>query len=172
MLPAYEAAGVAFTLVPSGVKAFPAGAAVPVYHGSVTDIWKLSDPAPYWSAEGCVLTGASRLSVTADCVSPTALRRLELAWLGWRAWVDGLEVPVAARSGVFQAVALPAGNSHVVFSFEPPGARFAWAAFAAGILMIGFFVKKRGADKHRVVRAGTPTPSVLNNGFATSLAYE
>jgi uncharacterized membrane protein YfhO len=54
-------------------------------------------------------------------IQPTGAGTLILSetWYpGWRAWVDGVEVPVE-RAGVFRAVTLATGAREVVFEFQP-----------------------------------------------------
>ena len=43
----------------------------------------------------------------------------ELQYPGWRASVDGLEVPIEAYHGLLRAVSLPAGEHTVRFRFVP-----------------------------------------------------
>jgi hypothetical protein len=50
--------------------------------------------------------------------------------------VDGRATAVTADRGIFQAVPLPAGESHVVFSYTPPWEGYAWIAFGAGLVGI------------------------------------
>jgi hypothetical protein len=40
---------------------------------------------------------------------------------GWRAWVDGSEVPVRRGDGKHRAVGVPAGRHEVVMRYDPPG---------------------------------------------------
>ncbi len=147
MVPNYEAAGVRYALVPPGVAPFGAdGAGHPAlaYHGSVMDIWELPDAAPYWQAEGCVLTPESREAVMAQCPAPARLRRLELGWPGWRALVNGHPAAISADGGIFQSVVLPGGTSKVAFRYAPPFIGIAWVGFGVGLVfMVGAWVKKR-----------------------------
>jgi membrane protein YfhO len=58
---------------------------------------------------------------------------------GWRAWVDGEEVPVRLADGKHRAVAVPSGRHRVRFAYAPPGLRaglalMALSALAAAVL--------------------------------------
>jgi len=43
----------------------------------------------------------------------------EIAYPGWRAWVDGKEMPVEVVDGLFRGVTLPPGPHDIVFRFQP-----------------------------------------------------
>jgi hypothetical protein len=139
MLPDYEAVGVRYALVPVGVAPFAApasGALVLAYHGTAMDIWELPNAAPYWQADGCMLKSTSRDAVVAQCAHAARLRRLELAWPGWQASVNGRDSAITVDGGIFQAVALPAGESQVAFRYAPPFIVYAWACFWVGLVCV------------------------------------
>ncbi len=119
----------------------PGPAAALAHHGAAADVWELPDPAPYWSAPGCRLTGVSRTSVDADCDHPSMLRRLELDDPGWSASVNGTRAAIRRDPPVFEAVDLPSGHSHVRFAYAPPDIGWAWAGFTLGLA--GFAVAAR-----------------------------
>lgn len=61
---------------------------------------------------------------------------------GWRAFVDGKQVPIYRANYTFQAVKVPAGKHSVKFSFEVVYFRLAVALSAIGLLIwFMFFVK-------------------------------
>ncbi len=64
-------------------------------------------------------SGRIELQVESDGESVVVLR--EAYAPGWRAFVDGREVPLLRADGRHRAVAIPAGRSHVVLSYWPPG---------------------------------------------------
>lgn len=101
--------------------------------GRAAQVYRLRDVRDYLSADGCRLQPASRDDVRASCARPSRLTRLELALPGWSATVDGAPAPVATVEGAFQAVDLPAGDSHVAFRYAPRG--FAPALAAAGVAL-------------------------------------
>ena len=113
-----------------------------VYADGLVDIYALPDPTPYEDASSgrCRLDVRNRTSATADCRQPDRLVRRELFFPGWRASVDGREVPIAREGALFQAVALPAGHSEVRFAYAPPflGWALAMACLGLGGLLAGF----------------------------------
>jgi hypothetical protein len=139
LMRAYEATGVSYALTAWGVDLPLAGATL-AWRGDSMNIWKLPDPAPYFSAGVCALTPRSRLAVEADCPAPATLRRLELTWPGWRVRIGGAPAEIVADD-IFQTVALPAGRSEIAFAYAPPWINAAWAACATGaaILLAGFY---------------------------------
>jgi hypothetical protein len=134
-LAAYEAAGVSLVTVAPGAAFLAAGAATLAYRGAVMDIWRLPNAAPYFEAAGCRLAPVSRDELAAQCDAPSVLKRLELAWPGWVASVNGNPVAVTKTGDIFQSMALPAGDSRVLFTYTPPGIAFAWAACVSGLLL-------------------------------------
>ncbi len=63
---------------------------------------------------------------------------------GWRAWVDGREVPIAQANHVFRAVQVKAGDREVVFRFESMSFRV-----GAGISLLSALLVLLGAWKAR-----------------------
>jgi len=43
----------------------------------------------------------------------------EQAYPGWRAWLDGREVPLIRADVILQSVSIPAGRHHVELLFDP-----------------------------------------------------
>jgi peptidoglycan/LPS O-acetylase OafA/YrhL len=135
LLPAYAAVGVRYA-VTWPWDAMPAMREAPalVFAGAQMKIWELRGAAPYSEAAGCTITG-DRDRMAAACERPASLVRRELAWPGWRAWVNGVEAAIGS-DGLFQQVALPAGRSEIVFAYAPPGVGIAFAACLAGIAVL------------------------------------
>jgi hypothetical protein len=61
----------------------------------------------------------SRVAIEATASGPGVLVLLDASDPGWRATVDGLDVPVQRANAVFRAVPLGTGAHHVVFSYRP-----------------------------------------------------
>ncbi|MCU1395092.1 MAG: putative rane protein [Ilumatobacteraceae bacterium] len=102
------------------------------------DIFELPDPTPYFTAPDCALVSSDRTHAVVQCTRASTLKRLEMPMAGWTATVDGRSVRVDPVDDVFQQIALPAGQSSIVFTFEPPHIRWAWAAtFMAFAILIG-----------------------------------
>lgn len=57
------------------------------------------------------------------------------AWFpGWKAYIDGEEVPVWRANYAFNAIAVPAGSNHIEFVYEPENLR---AGLWIGVLSLG-----------------------------------
>jgi len=108
-----------------------------VYADRLMDIYELAEPRPYVSAGACRLEALSRDRIAADCPEPAALTRLELHMPGWRAFVNGAEVPIVRTDELFQRIDLRAGRSLVEFRFRPPYLGWGFAAFALGCVWLG-----------------------------------
>jgi len=56
---------------------------------------------------------------------------------GWRAWVDGREVPIAEANHVFRAVPVRAGDHEVIFRFESTSFRAGiWVSLVSALLVV------------------------------------
>jgi hypothetical protein len=140
----YRAAGVKFVLTPPGVDPFGApgdpareGVAL-VYEDAAMRIFELPAPAPYFDPleGGCTVSAGMRTHANVQCASPGTLVRRELYFPGWRAEVNGREVPIWPYDGAFQVIAVPQGTSDVRFRYAPPYIEWAWAAFALGCVAL------------------------------------
>jgi len=82
------------------------------------------------------------LYALANLSAPAWLVVADLAYPGWKAYVNEREVPLATACGVFRALELPRGVSDVRFAFQPESfRRGAWAtllALAFTIVLLGF----------------------------------
>ena len=115
-----------------------------VYADSLMDIYQLPAPKPYFDATGCTLQPHSRTRVLANCATPTLLVRRELFFPGWQARIKSQPTPIQAQSGLFQSIALPAGQSTVAFTYAPPHIAWAWLLMLLGALMFvpPFFTRR------------------------------
>jgi hypothetical protein len=107
-----------------------------VYHDAIERIFEIDNPAPYFSAPGCRLQIRDRTHLTASCAAPSTLVRLELAMPGWRARISGAPAGVTTVNEIFQAVALPSGDSVVSFAFLPPFMPYAYVGCIAGLAIL------------------------------------
>ncbi|WP_145729781.1 glycosyltransferase family protein [Nitrospirillum pindoramense] len=119
----------------AAAAAAPADGGGPVFRDEVMQIDALTDPRPYFNADGCQLTPTTRERLTADCAAPSSLTRLELFMPGWTATVNGREQAVATDGPLFQKLALPAGQSEVVFRYSPPHMGWGYVALVAGLAL-------------------------------------
>lgn len=74
-----------------------------------------------------------RAVIKADAVEPSLLVLSDTFFPGWKAYVDGAEVPILRANYLFRAVVLPAGVHEVVFEYHP-------ASFRAGLTVSGVFM--------------------------------
>jgi Bacterial membrane protein YfhO len=137
-LPAYERLGVKYVVVPGGS---PAPVINPplrlVYHDAVADVYALPHPRAFYSdaAGQCAFGPMTYSQVLVNCRGPSVLTRNELQMPGWSARVGGRSVPVRADSDGVQTVAVPAGQSRVQFSFEPPHTSIAFVLALLGLAL-------------------------------------
>jgi hypothetical protein len=75
-----------------------------------------------------------RVEVEVELTAPGYLVLTDAHYPGWRAWVDGQEMPIATADLLFRAVYLEAGRHRVEFRFQP---RSLWlgAALSLGALV-------------------------------------
>lgn len=109
-------------------------------------------------ASSAAAVGAARITtyqherVAIDTDAPgRRLLVLSDTWFpGWRATIDGAEVPIARANYAFRAVSVPAGRHRVVFEYAPAsfrvGAAISGAALAAVLLWIAA-ARRRRADQ-------------------------
>jgi hypothetical protein len=145
----YEDASVKYLLMPSSVVLLPGlvkRGVTEVFHDPLASIYQLPDPRPFFSTPSstCAVTSTSDNAATASCPSATTLLRTELSMKGWKAFVNGHQVPITTVHHVYQEVPVPAGTSTVTYSFSPPHERDALIiGFLGGLFLIGSFVNER-----------------------------
>lgn len=152
-LSAYEQAGVAYLVAPTGL---PVPASWPVvYQDPIATIHALPAPVPLFSVPPgtpCALTAPTRATVRVACSQPALVRFDELAFPGWSASVDGRRTPVVATPGVFQSVRVGAGTHQVAFRYWPPHETAALDLLVLGLLASS--VGLRQARRARVQNSG------------------
>jgi hypothetical protein len=138
-LDAYRQAGVQYVLTPSG-QALPqhAGGFALVFRSPSTWIYQLGGAQPLFTATDsrCRVAFSDRDSATVDCPGPARLIRRETELPGWSATVDGRGASVGTADGVFQSVAVGAGQHRIQFSFAPRGVVWGYVAFGLGVLAL------------------------------------
>jgi hypothetical protein len=93
-----------------------------------------------------ISASSNQLAVRTTSGRPRLLVVADTDYPGWRATVDGQEVPIL-RANVFQrAVVVPAGDHTVHFRFESASIYwgFAFSIVCCTILLVGWFVARRG----------------------------
>ena len=115
-----------------------------VYAGPSIKIVELANPSPYFQVSGgpCGLEVVERRAARLRCEATAELVRRELYFPGWTATLNGGDTAIARHGEIFQAVALPGGESEVRFRYAPPHIGWAWlacflalAALAAPLLL-------------------------------------
>jgi hypothetical protein len=102
----------------------------------------------------------SRVVVQASTPEAAYLVLLDNHYDGWRAEVDGRELPVLRAYHTFRAVPLPAGEHEVIFRFESPRLRAGLIVSATtALLLLAFFVALPFWDRRRWAAAGEARPS-------------
>lgn len=157
---AYRQIGVKYVLTPGHaldtpglaplkqyVEANRLAGAQEVFSDDGMTIVALPAPTPYFTAPGCELTASSRDNLTAFCSEPSRLTRLELHMAGWRASINGYDVPVDRTGEIFQQIALPSGKSTIEFAFAPPHIGWAFVAFGLGWLLVAWDIAIRRVRK-------------------------
>jgi hypothetical protein len=72
-------------------------------------------------------------AVQAEVAAPSLLVYSDTYYVGWRAFVDGAEVPVLRANHAFKAVRVDPGSHHVRFVFDPPSFKLGTALTVVGL---------------------------------------
>ena len=70
---------------------------------------------------------------------------------GWRAWVDGVRVPIVRANGILKAVCVPAGTHTIALRYRPLsfGVGVGITALSLVVMGVGFWGSKAGRRSHR-----------------------
>ena len=128
-----------------------------VYDGADMSIYELAGTKPYFEVikGNCTVQAVARQSVKAHCSGSAEMLRREAFFQGWSARVNGREVPVERAHDIFQAIALPTGDSDVEFTYRPPYYRAMLVVFWFGI----FALLRAAFQELRRARNALPTPA-------------
>jgi hypothetical protein len=97
------------------------------------------------------------LAIAVDAAAPGLLVVSEVYASGWRAFVDGAEVPILPTQHVLRGVPIPAGQHTVALRYDPLSLRAGiWISGIAAVAMIGAFALAGWAS--------TKTPLRRRNG--------
>lgn len=120
------------------------------YQDPYITIWKLSNAAPYFSADNCHLTIHSTEKLEADCENKGTLVRQEIAYPGWHVTVNGVHTKTGAtKDGLFQTANLVSGHNTITFSYSPPKGVLMLFLFIVGLLGTGIgFYRSRPISLH------------------------
>jgi hypothetical protein len=104
------------------------------------DLWDdvvVEAPAAPPTAPGRVLAvarGTEETRIEAETAADGLLVVRDAYWPGWRASVDGFEVPILATDLLVRAAPWPAGRHELVMRYEPPEVRVGGWLSAVGLL--------------------------------------
>ncbi|GLR66351.1 hypothetical protein GCM10010909_10310 [Acidocella aquatica] len=118
------------------IEASNGPAPVLVFRDATAAIFELPQAAPYAQTAdaNCAVTIISRQNIQTSCPTASVLTRRELFYPGWTATANNTPIALS-QAGLFQSVAVPAGNASIKFSYAPPHIRLACAlALLAGFL--------------------------------------
>ena len=89
---------------------------------------------------GVLEYGAQQFAVETDSAGPALLVTSEVAYPGWRAWIDDHECTPAIVNAAFRGVLVPSGKHTVRMRFDPPILRYsAWTTLAAVFGLVTLF---------------------------------
>jgi hypothetical protein len=96
--------------------------------------------------------GSSSLTVDVEAAAPGIVVVSAMWYPGWQATVNGAPAQVLQADAGLQAVAVPAGKSQVVLSFQPTLWRWGLIAAAVGVLLIVSLIamERRWAGKQQI----------------------
>ncbi len=97
--------------------------------------------------------GINRIDLTVRSEQPDTLIVSETWMPGWKAQLNEQPVPVVKAYGALLSVGIPAGNSRVTLTYDPPARARGWALSGAGLvilaLMLAVTLRKPGAQQKR-----------------------
>jgi hypothetical protein len=157
---AYEDASVKYLLINDKVPLLASLVKLgvrPVYEDTlgIATVYELPHPRAFFStpSASCTFVSTTDNAVDVTCPSSATLVRTELSMKGWRAYVNGTEVTIHTRDGVYQEISVPAGTSQVTFAFTPPHEKYAiLLALLAALFLIGDWVygrRPRHTPRHK-----------------------
>jgi hypothetical protein len=126
-----------------------------VFKDDTTSIYQLANAVPYASSPNaaCNVEILNRQDMHTSCISQGTLVRREMYFPGWSVLVNGKAKDVS-RSGLFQIIAIPAGNADIKFSYAPPHLRL--AAILATISFMVWFALSFRVTKLKFTRNDSP----------------
>jgi len=150
-LHAYEDASVKYLLINDKVPLLTSLVKLgvrPVYEDTlgIATIYELPHPRSFFStpSHSCTIASSSDNAAQVTCPTATTLVRTELEMKGWHAYVNGTEVTIHTRNGVYQEISVPAGTSNVTYVFTPPHEKYAIIlAILALLFLVGAWIYER-----------------------------
>jgi hypothetical protein len=103
---------------------------------------ELSPPSPS-DAVGYTRAGLNEIALTTSTQGNRFLVLSEMAYPGWRAYVDGGEVPLYRANYLFRGLVVPAGRHEVTMRFRPPLVLAGSVISALSLLVLAFLAGYR-----------------------------
>lgn len=152
----YEDASVKYLIIPDSIVISPdlltLGVKL-VFQDSLAAIYQMPHPRPFYSttSAACTVSSSTVNVATVNCPSGgSTLIRTELSMAGWHAYVNGKEVAITTRDGVYQTIEVPSGTSAVTFSYLPPHEKYAvLVGLAALFFLIGAWIVERRGPRRK-----------------------
>lgn len=97
------------------------------------------------SGEAVLIKDTSNtLKIRTHASQPSLLMNSDTWYPGWRARIDGKEVPIHRANYMFRGVFVPAGEHTVEFDYWPTRFGWYWAGATTGMIIIGsLFIRRR-----------------------------
>jgi hypothetical protein len=110
------------------------------YESNAIDVYELDAPKPYFE----IIDGAGRIEAKnqfeASVYSPidSEVVRRELFYPGWKATIDGHEVPIDCYNELFQKIGVPSGTHEIRFFYRPTHFFIMMTCLVSGLVWIAF----------------------------------
>ena len=107
-------------------------------------VYALDGALPPRSLEGgrimSVTETADRVDLEVETDAPGRVVVRDAVAPGWTARVGNTEAPIVTVEGRYRGIDVPAGRSHVVLAYRPPGLALGLLVAAAGLASIAFLL--------------------------------
>lgn len=101
------------------------------------------------------------VAIDTDADGRRLLVLTDVHYPGWRATLDGADVPILRADYAFRAVAVPPGRHRLEFRYRPASVRYGAVLSATGLVLLGFTLLPRTAFARRrppTSPPGSPAP--------------
>lgn len=101
--------------------------------------------APVGGTVGGIRYDWNRVEMRVSAPQPGLLVLNDTWYPGWKASVNGIGRPIFRANLLFRAIEVPAGESEIVFAYDPPQGKLGLLLAGIGLLIIGggFFCERR-----------------------------
>ena len=85
--------------------------------------------------------GADEVELNAECVRDCILVFSDTYFPGWKAFIDGKQVPVYRTNGIVKGIVLNTGTHNVRFVYDPDSYKIGWMLFVIGLILLPVIIK-------------------------------